>query len=108
MKVPNIADIMKSPEFTQDAANIGTEYPDIQDAPAAPTDIRSDKQWDKDARSLLALRDDTGRIPMEVGPTEAEANRQYESLKAKAQAYKLDDPATGPVQHPIPNYKPRR
>lgn len=108
VSMPKISEIMKSPEFSEDAATIGNDYPNIADAPPAPTDIRSDEQWDDDARSLQALRDDTGRVPMEAGPSEAQATRQFESLKAKAQAYKKDDPASGPVQRPIPNYKPRR
>ncbi len=105
---PKINDIMKSPEFSEDAETIGNDYPDIMDAPSAPTDIRSDRQWDNDARSLQALRDNESGIPMESGPNEAEANRQYENLKAKAQAYKKDDPPSGPIPQPIPNYKPRR
>lgn len=105
---PKIENIMKSPEFSEDAANIGEDYPDINEAPSAPTDIRSDKQWDDDARGLQALRDDSGRITMESGPSDAEATRQYERLRAKAQAYKKDDPRSGPVPPTIPNYKPRR
>ena len=108
VSMPKINDIMKSPAFSEDAANIGNEYPEIADAPSAPTDIRSDRQWDKDARSLQALRDDQGRVPMEAGPSEAQATRQFERLKAKAQAYKRDDPASGPVKQPVLNYKPRR
>ncbi|MEP4051632.1 MAG: hypothetical protein ABJN22_05250 [Litorimonas sp.] len=100
-------DIMKSPEFSEDAANIAKDYPRVKDAPLAPTDIRSDSQWDRDARAMLKLRETSGVAEGAPGITEAEAEAEYEALKAKAQAYKKDDPATGPVEG-FPDYKPRR
>lgn len=106
--MPKIDDIMKSPTFGEDASNIGNDYPKLADAPAAPTDLRSDRQWDIDARNLQALRDDRTGTQNESGPSTAEADQQFESLKAKVQAYKKDDPASGPVQQAFPNYKPRR
>lgn len=108
IKMPNV-DIMKSPEFSEEAANFAKEkdYPDVKDAPLAPTDIRSDKQWDNDARVLLALRSDDTITPADPGPTTSEADAEFERLKAKAQAYKKDDPITGPVQG-FPNYGPPR
>lgn len=106
VKMPKI-DIMKSPEFSEDAANIAKDYPRVKDAPLAPDDIRSAKQWDRDARALQALRGSSIRSQMKPGLTEAEAEAEFEALKAKAQAYKKDDPASGPVQG-FPDYKPRR
>ena len=106
VKMPKF-DLVKSPEFSEDAANISKSYPRVKDAPLAPADIRSDAQWDKDVRDLQALRDTSSPIEVEPGLSEAEAARRYEELKAKAQAYKKDDPASGPVQG-FPNYKPRR
>ena len=101
-------DIMKSPEFAEDAANIEKSFPKVKDAPVAPTDIRADAQWDTDARDLLALREPAN--PIEAAPyfSEVEAQAEYEALKAKAQAYKLDDPATGPVDIYPDDYVPRR
>jgi len=106
VKMPKI-DIMKSPEFREDAANIAKDYPRVKDAPTVPDDIRSDAQWDKDARALQNLRETSIRGEIEPGLTEAEAEAKFEALKAKAQAYKKDDPATGPVQG-FPDYEPRR
>ena len=51
VKVPKF-DLIKSPEFSEDAKNIATDYPSVKDAPFEPTDIRSDAQWDKDARAM--------------------------------------------------------
>ena len=106
VKMPKI-DILKSPEFSEDAENISKEYPRVKDAPLAPTDIRSDAQWDDDARAMQALRENSTPIEIEPGLSRAEAQARFEVLKAKAQAYKKDDPATGPVQG-FPDYKPRR
>lgn len=100
-------DLMKSPEFADDAANFAKDYPRVKDAPLAPTDIRSDRQWDNDAKAMLALRDSALPKQSDLALSEAEVQAEFEALKAKAQAYKLDDPATGPVQG-FPDYKPRR
>ena len=107
VKVPKFADLVKSPEFDEDAAKISQDYPKVKDAPFEPADIRSDAQWDKDANELLALRNQDDKIGVELGPSAAEAEARYEELKAKAQAYKKDDPASGLVQG-FPKYKPRR
>lgn len=109
ISIPNI-DILKSPEFAEEATNFAKEkdYPDVKDAPFSPTDIRSDKQWDEDVRSLQALRDGDGRVEMVPGPSGSEAKNEYEALKAKVQAYKKDDPISGPVVQSFPNYTPRR
>lgn len=106
VKMPKI-DVMKSPEFSEDAANLSKEYPRVKDAPEAPKDIRSDAQWDRDARAMQALRDNSNEFESQSGLSRAEAEAQFEDLKAKAQAYKKDDPASGPVQG-FPDYEPRR
>ncbi len=106
VKVPKF-DLIKSPEFSEDAKNIATDYPSVKDAPFEPTDIRSDAQWDKDARAMESLRDRPSGITTEAGLSASDAEARYQELKAKAQAYKKDDPATGPVQG-FPPYKPRR
>jgi len=108
VSMPKI-DILKTPQFSEEAANVakGSDFPEVQDAPLEPTDIRSAEQWDNDARTLLALRDGEGRIDTASGPTERQGEAEFERLKAKVQAYKKDDPASGPVQG-FPEYKPRR
>ena len=106
VKLPML-DIMKSPDFSEDAANIPKDYPRPMDAPAAPNDIRWDKQWDKDARSLQKLREASIRRELLTNASEADTEAEFEILKAKAQAYKKDDPESGPVEG-FPDYKPRR
>ena len=106
VKIPKI-DIMKSPEFSEDASKIGRAYPKVKDAPSVPDDIRSDRLWDKDARQLQGLRGNRKRVELEPGPSKAEGKAEFNELKAKAQAYKKDDPPAGPVKG-FPKYKPRR
>ncbi len=106
VRMPKI-DIMKSPEFSEEAANISKSYPRASDAPETPDDIRTAGQWDKDARALQKLRTDAGKFAIESGPDSAESKARFDTLKAKAQAYKNDDPKNGPVQG-FPDYEPRR
>ena len=100
-------DFVKTPEFSEDAANIDPSFPRVDDAPEAPTDVRSAKQWDKDVRELQALRDEDRPFGQEQSLTRAQGDARFEALKAKAQAYKKDDPASGPVDG-FPKYRPRR
>jgi len=100
-------DFVKSPEFSEDAANIATDFPEPEDAPLEPTDVRSRAQWDRDARAILALRNRPRGIADQGALTVNQGDARYEELKAKAQAYKKDDPASGPVEG-FPKYKPRR
>lgn len=104
-------DFIKTAEFNEEAANIDPSFPSVKDAPVAPTDVRSAAQWDNDVRELQALRDIARPIDVEPPFTRSDGEAEFETLKAKAQAYKKDDPASGPVQgfpDYKPEYKPRR
>lgn len=89
--IPDL-DFVKFPEFKEEAENLGG-YPNVEDAPETPTDVRSDAQWDKDAKQLMAKRDGFGPVPEEEPmETDAEFNRKVDALVAKVEEYKLDDP----------------
>lgn len=91
LKVPDL-DFMKFPEFKEEAENLAG-YPNVEDAPQTPTDVRSDAQWDADAKKLIAKRDGFGPIPEgEPAETDAEFNQRVDDLVAKVEEYKLDDP----------------
>lgn len=94
VRMPKI-DLMKSPEFENDAANIGNDYPDLAEAPERPTDMRSDAQWDADAKALIAMQDGAFEAIPEDALSQAEIDARFEELKARAQAYKADDPPGG-------------
>ena len=98
-------DFVKTPEFSEDAANIDPSFPSVDDAPEVPTDVRSAQEWDKDVRVLQELQKNA--LGVEPSLSETEGDARFEALKAKAQAYKKDDPASGPVEG-FPKYKPRR
>jgi len=91
VKIPNL-DFLKVPEFREDAVNI-KDYPKAGDVPIAPTDVRSAKAWDDAAKDIIKERDDYER-PADIrdNVTDADVERNIDELRAKAQAYKLDDP----------------
>jgi len=91
VKVPNI-DFLKLPEFRKEANNI-KNYPKVSDAPAAPDDVRSAKAWDKDAKSLIRMRDSfEAPVSGSEGVSDSEIESELARLQSKVQAYKLDDP----------------
>lgn len=91
VKLPDL-DFLKLPEFRGDAVNV-KDYPRVKDAPIAPTDVRSAKEWDDAAKDLIKIRDKLD-APVDVreNVTDAEVLANIEELRLKAQAYKLDDP----------------
>ena len=102
-------DLIKSAEFSEDAANIPKSFPRPVDAPTAPDDVRSDAQWDRDAKALQNLRNGSPQIEVEPALTAQDTGRMFEELKNKAQAYKKDDPANGTDDnYPPSNIKRRR
>lgn len=100
-------DLVKSPEFAEDAKNIATNYPKVGEAPLSPDDIRSAGQWDRDAKALQSLRTQPRAFPVETNGDNGAAGEKFDELQAKVHAYKKDDPAGG-VKNGFPNYQPRR
>lgn len=91
VKLPKI-DFLKSPEFKEDAENIG-DYPKVANAPEAPGDVRSDEAWDDAARKLMKARADfTVPDSGQAKRSDAEIEAEIRALEAKVKAYKLDDP----------------
>lgn len=92
VKVPDI-DFLKLPEFREIVKNNQTNVPDVSEVPAEPDNVRADKVWDADAQRLLALRDGLTVPESELATlSQEEIDAEYARNKAKAQAYKLDDP----------------
>jgi hypothetical protein len=93
VSMPNL-DFLKSSDFAEDAKNIG-DYPSVADTPTAPTDVRSAELWDAEAKKLIQERDsfNAGVVGVtEPAKSEAELARELAALRAKARAYKADDP----------------
>ncbi len=92
IKMPNI-DVPGVPEFKEAAAKLVDGYPEVSQAPVRPEDLRSAKEWDSAARTLMSER--RGFVVPEKGnmpETEAEIDREIDALKAEVRSYKLDDP----------------
>lgn len=94
VSMPKI-DIMKTPEFADDAANIGNAYPDLAEAPSRPADVRTDAAWDEDAERLLALRTSFPEASPEDQLTQAEIDAEFADRLSKVRAYKAGDPPGG-------------
>jgi len=93
VKMPNL-DFFKSSEFEEDAKNF-SDYPSVADTPSAPTDVRSAALWDSEAKKLIKERDAFNAAKGQIEePAKSEAGlvREAAALRAKARAYKLDDP----------------
>ena len=97
VSVVTISACSSTGEIPEEFANLGGDtgkYPEASQAPLAPTDIRTDKEWDKDAHSIIRARE-TFKTPPEARDgykSEAEVYREMAALKAKVKEYKLDDP----------------
>ena len=90
MKLPDM-DFIKFPEFQEDAENI-PDYPKVADAAEKPTDLRSDKQWDQAAETIIAKRDGFSDPDLDDPRTDAEINSEMQNLGNEVEAYKIDDP----------------
>ena len=93
VKMPNL-DFFKSLGFEDNTKSL-SDYPDIADTPTAPTDVRSAKQWDLEAKKLMQERDafnaERGEFS-EASKSADELAREAAALRARVHAYKADDP----------------
>jgi len=95
VQMPNL-DILKTLGFDNedDAEELG-EFPSIADTPSVPTDVRSAAIWDAEAKKLIQERDAFNAAKSGIdapAKSEAELEREAAALRARVQAYKLDDP----------------
>ena len=90
VKIPELASL---PGFKESAESVG-DYPNVSEAPAEPSDIRSDDQWDAAAAKIIDSRK-SFNAPVDASDgfkSEAQIIREMETLEAKVKEYKLDDP----------------
>lgn len=90
MKLPSL-DVTNSNAFNEELATIDSTIPDVAEAPKLPTDVRSTAVWDESARELITVRNAYEK-PFETDLEDEDLEAEFETLKQKAQAYKLDDP----------------
>lgn len=92
VKMPNL-DALKLSNFKEEAARLEANTPNVGDAPRAPTDIRSDAEWDGDVRAMIDIRDDFVSMKTPIEPSDnVDVDAEFAQAKARVQAYKLDDP----------------
>jgi hypothetical protein len=89
--MPNI-DFMGSSEFEEEARNIDQTIPDAADAPAIPTDTHNAEQWDEAAKSMTRIKNGFSLPDVAEPQTSEELEREFQSQKARVEAYKADDP----------------
>ena len=91
IKLPSL-DILKLPEFKEESENIG-DYPSVQNAPSLPTEVKSSKEWDAQAKKILKIRD---KFNSPVEPdrpiTEDEILQEIDRLTDSVNEYRNDDP----------------
>lgn len=92
VSVPDVKGLTEMPEFAEEAKNI-TDYPDITEAPEYPDDVKGDSYWDNMAKRIIRKRDGVQTPGDPHGnKSDAQLERDYQALQAKAREYKLDDP----------------
>lgn len=93
VKMPKL-DGLKLSEFRDAAKKINSDFPDVADAPAVPTDVPNAAVWDRSAERMIRIRDGFEVPGGDAEPkTPAEVDAEYEALKNKVRAYREDDPA---------------
>lgn len=84
-----------------------SETPRPRDAPAPILDTRSDSDWDRAARELMALRD---QLDLEPEAANAGLEREFDALAGEVRQYQRQDPPgldrTRP--YPVPPVEPFR
>lgn len=91
VKLPKL-DLLKLPEFKEESENIGA-YPNVQDAPSLPSDVRNAREWDKTANEILKARDNINTpTPIEPVQTPEQIQQDIETLKDRVNEYRVDDP----------------
>ena len=91
IKLPSL-DLLKLPEFKEAAENLDG-YPSVEDAPALPEDVGSDKLWDNRANKIIEIRDGFNAPEEPDRPiTEDDINREIDRLTDAVNEYRKDDP----------------
>ena len=91
VKIPKL-DLMKLPDFRAESEKLG-EYPDVEDAPNLPEEVRSAREWDRTAEDIIKLRDGFDTPTESDRPKSAsEIQREINRLTDSVNEYRADDP----------------
>lgn len=86
-------DFMEESEFSDEVAELDSNFPSPEETPDIPTDVRSAAAWDQSAREMEALYDQIDVPELEPGLNEDDFDREFETAQQAAEAYKADDPS---------------
>lgn len=91
VKIPKL-DLIKLPDFRAESEELG-EYPAVEDAPTLPTEVRTDRQWDRVAKDIIRVRD-SFNAPQEPERVTAASDieREIDRLTDVVNEYRADDP----------------
>jgi len=79
------------PEFAEQIKN-ADRFPDVADAPAAPTDIPRARVWDAKARKMMRAKGSFDGVDAPDGDISAQVLRQIQTLSQLVNEHILDDP----------------
>ncbi len=89
--MPTITNTNVPPEFAEQIRN-ADRFPDVADAPSAPTDIPRASVWDSKARKMMRAKGSFDNVEAPAGDLSALILRQIQALSLLVNEHKLDDP----------------
>ena len=89
--MPTITNSDIPPEFAEQIRN-ADRYPDVADAPSAPTDIPRATVWDDKARELMRAKGSFDDINTPLSNVSDLIMQQIQILSQRVNEHKLDDP----------------
>ena len=92
VKLPKL-DFMGNSDFNEEISDLEMSFPNPEEVPDIPTDIRTAAEWDQSARDMQNLFEDVDVPDLESALSPDVFDRQFEAAKAEAEAYKDDDPS---------------
>ena len=91
IKLPKL-DVLKLPEFKEESENIG-DFPDVEEVPNFPNEVKSSQAWDDQANEILSIRDNfITPAEAERPKTEDQIYQEIDRLTESVKEYRKDDP----------------
>lgn len=89
--MPTIAKSDVPPEFAEQIRN-ADRFPDVADAPHAPTDIPRASVWDAKARKMMRAKGSFDNVNVPEGDISAQILQQLQILSQQVNEHIVDDP----------------
>lgn len=92
VSLPDI-DFMGESDFSEELAQLDSDFPGPNETPDIPSDVRTAGEWDDAARKMQSMFDDVDVPELEPGLSEEAFDLEFESAQQAAKAYQEDDPS---------------